>query len=125
MPGTTEDRIKKGIEVIRAAIGEGNAKEIIRCLTVFKKLKASSDDITEAIGDCPLSLLRRAGYIIVLHSKALGKDITLGRDVSWKNVEYLFKLQPTPAELGLLIDVLTVFNGRIYEIGGKVNVNKN
>ncbi len=57
-----KERLKKGVSVTKAAIAAGNACELASCLQHFRTLGASVETIAEAIKDCPVDLLFKAGF---------------------------------------------------------------
>ena len=84
------DRIEQGKLVAGEAIKSGDHDLLFRCLTQFKKLGASPQDILATVADCPVSLFEKTDFTLMIHSDIAGRTITLGKDVSWTAIKELF-----------------------------------
>lgn len=60
------ERIEKGFAVTAMAIREGNAEQLAMCINLFRKLGANGEQFLRALGECPVSLLAKAGFDLIV-----------------------------------------------------------
>ena len=117
---TTSERIEKGIVLVQDAIKDGDAKLLSTYIMHFvNNLKAPTDKILEAIKNCPVGLLEEAGlgFRIKMTSDVLKKDIILGKDVSWQEVEVLIRDGIKGDDLRKILEIREMFDGKIITEG--------
>lgn len=110
------ERIEKGKQVTRDAIARNDPVALQRCLRTFLDMKAPAKDISDAIGDCPVGLFEKTGFALVIESGAAGRNITLGKDVSWPAVREYLATGADKAALQLPLETMDLFGGRIEAV---------
>lgn len=106
-----KDRIEKGKKVTVEAIREADAARLSECISKFVEIGASPEDLTEAIGECPIALFEETGRLLTVHSGILGRDITIGKDVTWDAVRELLAAKTAKEELCLIFEAREMFGG--------------
>jgi hypothetical protein len=115
-PPTQQDRIEKGIAITAQAIKENNPAALAKCINHFHKLGAPADKIEQAIALCPISLIRQAGFNITIESRLLGRNIVIGKDISWDEWIKIRSTITDPADLKTIMEIKAEFGGTIEEI---------
>jgi len=113
---TLTDRYKKGLEIADKAIQTSDAALLRECLMQFKKINAPSDILQEAIGNCPFDLIKQADVIIEIQSGILGRNISLGSEISWEEIALLKEKRITGKDLRKVIEAKSLFSGEITEV---------
>ena len=110
------DRIEKGKEKTAEAIRENDSVKLKAFLDRFLEIKAPPKEIAEAILNCPIDLLAETGYTLKVHSDLLGRDITLGKDLSWAVIKGLIEAQMTAEALKVALEAAEMFGGTVMEV---------
>lgn len=108
-----EDRIEKGKKVTAVAIAKADPIALQKCLNQFRGIAAGIDDIAAAITECPISLLEKAGFCLTITSGVAGRDITLGRDVSWQAVKGFLSGEADRAAVAQALEAQGLFGGKV------------
>lgn len=128
------DRIEKGKQVTKEAITNNDAEALQKCLRTFLDMKASPQDIYDAIQACPISLLNATGYTLTIFSDLVGRNVTFGKDISWEAVRGYLKVGADREAVKVALDAQNLFGGEIESVekgdnlplftdGGETNEN--
>lgn len=108
---STEERINRGLKVTGEAIQKGDSTLLKSCLKQFVTLGAPANQVGQVLMECPIALLKDSGFGIKIQSEALGREITLGVDIGWGEVEALLKNGVDSEGLKAVLEARDLFGG--------------
>lgn len=108
-----EARIQKGLEMLKDAIEQGDAKLLKKCVSTFLALKCLSK-ASDVLMQCPVRLLAEVKIDIPIYSERLKRSVVLGRDFQWESLATL--LGSNQKTKDIVLSALEIFEDGSLEV---------
>ena len=127
METNPDRRISKTVEIIAFAIKNQKPELLRKSIETLRKLAGTKGicfdkKVNGLLEDCPLFLAEKAKLGIRIYSNLLGKEITLGQNISWKEIKKLINSRIEKDSLRAIVEIQQAFGGEIVEVKKDQNV---
>ena len=110
------ERIQKGKQITSEAI-KGNMPKLLKdCISQFVKINTPTEEIQDALSDCPIDLFAKTGYCLVIETPLASKPIILGKDIAWSALKGLISVGAKNEELKFIIEAMRTLQGAVGEV---------
>lgn len=110
------EKVKACLDQIKKVIERGDGKALGSHLSQLRAIGGGQEALASALADCALDVMPYTGYDVIIYSTRLGREVVLGKDISWSALKDLIRVRPKTESLSTMVAAALELQGRVEQV---------